>query len=143
MKMVHCWNDLQMFGLDCLTGEACGLNYRILFDAAEQGRKVLAKCFGIPKLTLAEAWNRGTDRDPHVGSIMLSQEMLIPVGIFALLESGCSEVWLDGNSLFGIEPADLPDYLDTVKKAHPSLRRFAYRGTAGDRNLHMMSGRVQ
>lgn len=143
MKLVQCWNDLQAFGLDCLTGEACGLNYRILFDATEQGQKVLAKCFGIPNLVLAEPWNRGTDQNPHVGSIMLSREMLVPIGIFALLESGCSEVWLDGDRLFGIEPADSPDYLDMVKKAHPTLRRFAYRGTAGDRNLHTMSGRVQ
>ena len=49
---------------DPLTGEACGLSYRILCDVTEAGRKTLAKALGIPNLTLPAAWNRGTDADP-------------------------------------------------------------------------------
>ena len=73
MKTISSWNDLQPFGIIPLTGEACGLMYRILFDVTETGRNGVAKCFGIPKITLAEAWNRGTKEHPHVGSIMLTQ----------------------------------------------------------------------
>jgi hypothetical protein len=145
MRRVTCWNDLAPFGFVCLTGEACGLGYRILFDVTETGRKILGKCFGIPDMRLAEAWNRGDPADPDVGSIMMSREMLVPIGIFALLESGCVQVWQDANgSLLGIERDDPPDQVASVEKmCQPELvRKYAYQGTAGDRNVHLMSGRT-
>src|SRR5688500_15596888 len=94
MQWIHSFHDLSRYGIDPLTGEACGLMFRILFDCTERGRTILAKCFGVPDLTLAEPWNRGSADDPHVGSIMLAQCMLQPIAVFALLESGCTECWL-------------------------------------------------
>ena len=35
MKTITCWNDLTAYGISPLTGEACGLMYRILFDVTE------------------------------------------------------------------------------------------------------------
>ncbi len=78
MKTVSCWNDLQAFGIEPLTGEACGLMYRILFDVTDQGAKIVGRCFGIPGMNFGEAWNRGAKEAPNVGSIMLTQEMLVP-----------------------------------------------------------------
>lgn len=133
MKTIKCWNDLTKFGIVPLTGEACGLNYRLLFDVTEQGRKILAKCFGVPELKLAEAWGRqvvrleGAGAENPVGSIMLSHEMLMPVGVFALLESGCIECWLYANqSLLGIEPTDSAERIEMCRKMHPEgfVRRF-------------------
>jgi hypothetical protein len=60
VKTIDCWRDLEPFGIDPLTGEACGLMCRILFDVTERGRRILAKAFGVPDLKLAERWNRGT-----------------------------------------------------------------------------------
>jgi hypothetical protein len=71
---------------------------RILFDLTATGKKIVEKCFDI-KLE-SEPWNRGAKDVPHVASIMLTREMLIPLGIFALLESGCTEVWQDRDQLF-------------------------------------------
>ena len=145
MRRISCWNDLCPLGIECLTGEACGLGYRILFDVTEQGRRILSKCFGIPNLQLAEAWNRGNAEHPHVGSIMLAKEMLVPVGIFALLENDCTEVWHFANgSLLGIEKQDSPDQVAAAEKmcAPERIRKYQYGGTAGDRNVHMMSGRT-
>ncbi|WP_146118972.1 hypothetical protein [Blastopirellula marina] len=141
MKTVSGWRDLEQFGIEALTGEACGLMYRILFDVTEHGKHILEKCFGCG-VELAEAWNRGTDEKPHIGSIMLSNEMLIPLGIFALLESGCSEVWKSEHVLLGVEPFDESDRLDAVRRHHGEMRRFSYRGTAGDRNTHVATGRT-
>ena len=145
MKTVHCWQDLKDYGIDPLTGEACGLMYRILFDVTERGRRILARCLGIPNLKLAEAWNRGSKEDPHVGSVMLTQEMLAPVAVFALLESGCAEAWLlkDG-TVVGFEPAEAPERRQAFLDFHRDrlARRFACGGTAGDRNVHVMSGRI-
>jgi len=44
-------------------------------------------------LKLPPNWNHGSDAEPHVGSIMLVPELLVPIAVFALLENGCKEVW--------------------------------------------------
>lgn len=145
MRLIHCWNDLQSYGIIVLTGEACGLMYRLLCDVTEPGHQILGKCLGIPDLRLAEPWNRGSADDPHVGSILLTPQMRVPIAIFALLETGCTECWLyaDG-SLRGIEADDPPALIDAVRQMNlqPLVRTFRYGGTAADRNVHLMSGRV-
>ena len=146
MKTIRCWNDLEKHGIVPLTGEACGLQWRLLCDVTEHGRRILQKCFGLSEMILADAWNRGAQDDPHVGSILLVPVMLAPLGVFALLESGCTEVWLyANNTLLGIEASDTAEQIELSRKLCPDaiLRTFGYRGTAGDRNVHMMSGRVQ
>ena len=144
MKPVHSWNDLERYGIIPLTGEACGLSYRLLCDVTAQGKKVLEKCFGTPNLKLPESWNRGSEKDPHVGCIMLTHEMLQPLAVFALLESGCREVYLVKDSVYGMEETDAPTTIEDVKRWSKVdfARRLAYSGTAGDRNVHVMTGRV-
>jgi len=146
MKTINCWDDLSRYGIVPLTGEACGLMYRILCDVTAHGKSVLEKALGVAELRLSENWNGGSDDNPHVGSLMLAREVLPFVGVFALLESGCPEVWLTkAGGLIGIERADPPEEVERFKRFHADdlARRFAYSGTAGDRNQHMMSGRVQ
>ena len=97
-------------------------------------------------LHLPESWNQGSPAEPHVGSIMLAPELLVPIAVFALLENGCKEVWkVENQGVHGIQPGDPPDTAESLKKwlGVENLRRLAYRGTAGDRNVHLMSGRVQ
>lgn len=141
MKTIRCWNDLERYGIVPLTGEACGLMYRILCDVTDSGKRVLEKCLGV-HVELAEAWNRGTPADPHVGSLMLAPEMLTPLGVFALLESGCPQVWLVASTLIGIE-AESDAELAALREIYEVKRTFGYRGTAGDRNVHVMTGRVR
>jgi hypothetical protein len=144
MKTLDCWQDLKPYGVVFLTGEACGLMYRLLCDVTEKGRKVLGKCFGIPNFHLGAAWNSGSKEEPHVGSILLTLDMLTPVSIFALLENGCTEVWHLKGRVIGFEPTDSTElrqrFLDHY--AEEIVRRYAYQGTAGHRNIHVMSGRV-
>ena len=145
MKTINSFDDLSCFGIVPLTGEACGLMYRILFDVTARGKRILEKAFDVSELRLRESWNSGNDDDPHVGSIMLARELLPFVGVFTLLEDGCLEVWLTkGGGLFGTERTDSAEDMERFKQFHASdlVRRFAYSGTAGDRNEHMMSGRV-
>src|SRR5690242_10625750 len=131
MKTVSCWEDLRPFGISALTGEACGMMYRILFDVTDQGRRALAKCLGVPGLQLAGPWNRGDPADPHVGSVLLTGEMFTPLAIFALLEGGCDEVWLRKDGwLVGFEPVDSPERRQahlTLLRGH-LVRRFACGG---------------
>lgn len=76
---------------------------------------------------------------------MLAPELFGAVCVFALLDSGCKEVWLFKNfSLLGVEPGDNPQEVATAKMiyAENTVRYFRYAGTAGDRNVHEMTGRV-
>jgi hypothetical protein len=146
MKTVSGWKDLEPYGILPLTGEACGLMYRILCDVTEPGAAIFRKCFGLARgSVLGEAWNRGTAEAPHVGSVMLSQESLVPLGIFALLESGCTEAYVLNGIVIGLEVDDPPDTLETMCRVYKAecWRRFRYGGTAGDRNVHQMSGRTE
>jgi len=147
MHKINCWDDLRPFGIDLLTGEACGLSYRLLCDVTQKGKQTIQKALGVADLGLPDNWNRGDPHDPHVGSIMLVPELLIPLAIFALLEHGCREVWrTKSGGLIGIEPADEPERVAAVQRLHTEtdnlVRRYAYAGTAGDRNQHQMTGRI-
>lgn len=146
MKTITRWNDLAAYGIDALTGEACGLSYRLLCDVTATGRAILEKLLSVPPLTLHPNWNRGSPDDPHIGSILLPPDFWVPLGIFALLESGCAEVWCAENrSLLGIEPTDASELIEAhrVLLGGTPVRRFAYRGTAGDRTVHVISGRIE
>lgn len=145
VKQIACFADLRPYGIDCLTGEACGLGYRILCDVTEKGRLIIAKALGLPRnVQLAESWNSGTKEDPHVGCIMLADGMLVPIAVFALLESGCREarIYEDG-VVVGLELDDTDEWMETRERfMRRRLRRLRYDGAAGDRNVHQMSGRV-
>ena len=145
MITISSFRDLERFGIETLTGEVCGLSYRVLCDVTEKGRKLLQKCLGLPDLKLSAPWNSGSTAEPHTGSFMMPPEMFVPFGVFALLESGCSEVWLyRNNGLLGVEPGDSEEQIELARKMCPEslLRSFKYDGTAADRNVHVMTGRT-
>lgn len=77
---------------------------------------------------------------------MLAPEMMTTIAVFALLENGCTEAWsVESRGVVGIEPTDSPDEIEAFKRHYAERigRRFGYFGTAGDRNRHVMTGRVQ
>ena len=141
MKTIKRWSDLEIFGIDPLTAEACSLGLRLLCDLTQKGKSIVEKCLSVE--ICSENWNSGSRDDPHVASIMLSHEMLMPLAVFALLESGCGEVWIAEQAAFGIEAKDTEEQVDMMKRCHKPHRRFAYHGPFQDRNQHQMSGRVR
>jgi hypothetical protein len=146
VKTVTSWDHLRPFGIDVLTGEACGLGYRLLCDLTAKGRAIVEKCLGTPPLPLYEQWNTGSKEEPHVGCIMLVPELFTPLAVFAVLESGYQECWVSKNgAVYAIDPDDPQDAIEAVRRwlGVESMRRFSYRGTARDRNVHVMSGRTQ
>jgi len=136
--------DLDEFGITVLTGEACGLCYRLLCDVTANGKHITEKCFGGVEIRFTEPWNGGCKDDPHIGSILLPPEMFFPLGAFALLESGCTDVWQLTDSLVGFEPGDSDEHRAVYESIYGPHRKrqFRYLGTAGDRNVHQMTGRV-
>jgi hypothetical protein len=147
MRTINSWDDLRPLGIDALTGEACGLSYRLLCDVTERGKLTIQKALGVNTLDLPENWNSGTEEKPHVGSVMLAPEFLLPLAIFALLEDGCVEVWRTrSGSLVGIEPSDSSEHVESLRQFYVDrddfVRRYTYGGTAGDRNIHQMTRRI-
>lgn len=144
MKWIRNWRDLDEFGIDLLTGEACGLCYRFLCDVTSNGMHVIEMCFGGVEIRFTEPWNDGAKDDPHIGSIRVLPEMFVPLGAFALLEFGCPEVWQVAESLVGFETCDSDEHRRIYESIYgPNRKRiFRYAGTAGDRNVHQMTGRI-
>lgn len=134
MKIVRSWGDLTPFGIVLLTGEACALTYRVLFDLTAQGKRIAEKCFSVT--ITSEPWNSGDDSDPHVASVMFTRHMLEPLAVFALLESGCSEVIVFDSIIMGFEDDD------TKRPEIKNPKRVFRRGPDGDRNRHQFSGRL-
>jgi hypothetical protein len=69
--------------------------------------------------------------------------MLVPLAVFALLESGCREVWVTERAAIGVDSDDSEVDLEHMKRVYKPVRRFTYHGPFQDRNQHQMSGRVQ
>ena len=75
-----------------------------------RGKKIIEKALDVAQLGLRENWNHGKTDDPHIGCVMLAPDLLPFLGVFALLESGCHEVWLTkSRQVVGIEADDEPD----------------------------------
>lgn len=58
-----------------LTGEACGLSYRILCDVTAKGKKILEKALDVAQLGLRENWNHGSPDEPHIGAYVADSVM--------------------------------------------------------------------
>jgi hypothetical protein len=139
------WHDLWKYGFDYLTGEACGIGLRGLVDIYPRAYKILCRVFGVKEIQLSPAWNSG---ETKVGSIMLPKDLFGTICIFSLLDAGYTEVWQckDG-SFYGVSDEDIKEYNDVslsfdAREAIGVQRVWRVNGTAGDRNIHQMSGRV-
>jgi len=141
MKTISGLAGLSEYGIFPLTGEACSLMYRVLCDLTAQGKTTVEKALGVE--INSENWNCGAESDPHVASAMLAPEMVVPLAVFALLEAGCSEVWVGNGSVLGVEHNDGEDQVAFMKEHLKVRRRLAYHGPHKDRNRHQMSGRIR
>ena len=141
MKTISDWAALRDYGIEALTGEACSLCYRMLCDLTQNGKAIVERALSVE--IASENWNSGSEDDPHVASIMVTTEMIVPLGVFALLEAGCTEVWITEASVIGAEPSDSEEEVEMMKRLHKPRRRFAYKGSHKDRNEHQMSGRIR
>lgn len=155
MLHIKTFNDLAKYGIDYLTGESCAYGYRGLCDLEERGVKLVANCLGIdPELfraSLPDAWNsRG------VKSIMLSAQMIVPLGVFACIQSNCSKVYImHDDTVVGIQSTDRPEDVEmwlswNQGKYCEACHRYGagggvalqYSNPGFSRNQHQMSGRT-
>jgi hypothetical protein len=135
--------DLRPFGFNCLTGEACGIGLRLLFDVNEKGKEILCSFLGVSDITLLPDWNGGD----AIGSVMLARDAAFELAVWCMIGE-YQEVWHNRScgEIHGLEP-------DQIELAHATWghdkdghdwRIYRREGTAagGLRNRHEMTGRV-
>lgn len=155
MRTFRSWNDLKSFGIDYLTGESCAYGYRGLCDLTESGIRLVADCLGIDahlfRLSLPDNWN-----SKGVASIMLAQQMITPLAVFACFRVNCSKVYIMyDDSVVGIEASDKPEDVEmwlswNRGKYCEACRRYGagggvclrYSNPGFSRNTHAMSQRT-
>lgn len=87
-KIIDSWDSLRAFGIEALTGEACGLRMRLLCDLTESGREIIQRFFGGTVVVVnGSEWYGGSGDDPHVASIMLPRSVLEDLGAYCLAEA--------------------------------------------------------
>lgn len=150
--VVRDWRPMKDFGVDVLTGEACGLGMRLLCDLTAAGADLIREFFSLSgtNFPFARNWNHGTDEDPHVASVMLPVSIFRDLAAFAMLENGyVTVITTTKQAIYGFtDHRDAEEYLKLIDANrdgsmfghHEVLRK---RGTAGTRNVHEMSGRVE
>jgi len=168
MKTISRLADLERYGIISLTGEADNLCFRMLCDLTDRGRRLIAETYSLKTEGFNDAWNPGTDSDPHVASMMLPYDAWKDIGVLALLVTCSTVLVTDGGGLFGIEkdesyePApynwDKSEYTGRARYKHGGewhdwptscygeiVRTFKTAGNQpheGHRNVHAMSGRT-
>ena len=143
LKQIHTWDDLRPFGIDALTGEACGLAMRLLCDVTKEGGKLVERFLGgTVTIKPGSEWNGGTKDLPHVGSVLLPRSILKDLSAFVLViyvgSTGGVAALKDGG-VIAFEGPVSPWEEERIERYY---RRSNDPGT-GDRNQHAMSGRVE
>lgn len=148
------WKDMQQFGIERLTGEACAYSLRYLCDVNQAGLELMLAYLGLPSDTKTEApWNSKVNQQPSVGSFMLPHHAWEELALFALYRSGYAYIFVnrDDNdeliTLLGYAADEVEQAL--LYAAYASRRACLLLGklkstdvAIGDRNIHQASGRV-
>lgn len=155
MKTYDCPRDLEQWGFNCLTGEACGLGLRLLYDMNHVAHAILARTMGftVDQIKLSPTWNGG---DYDAGSALLTSNQALMCALFGMLMwDKCICVMQPYNdqgrlsdTLYGIED-DVE--LGLIKETRCGLPRGTEFRTwklstmpgSGDLHLHHMSGRLR
>jgi len=152
MKTIDNIRQLEPYGIDLLTGEACGIGMRLLCDVTPEGEKLLSSLLGGITLTTT-AWN-GEHK-----SIMIPRSLFPDLCAYALLQDQDTFVVVTSprrkpepncdNSPYSFASAytreEWEQYKETFWTSYTCANCYTKSGTASDgmRNRHEFSGRVQ
>jgi hypothetical protein len=142
VKTINCWAEMKPYGILPLTTEPDGLQHRIVCDVTAQGKQLIEKALGVVEIQLATNWDYGTNDEPHAGSLMLSPAMLSILGVYALLDDGCHEVWMTkSQGLVGIQQGDSQDVIANINLWYGDdlAYRFFHPGTSCNWNPSVIS----
>lgn len=134
--------DLEKYGINVLTGEACSFGMRWLCDLNEDGVDLLQSFYGV---TLSsENWNSQVNGKPAIASFMLSRGTYVDLVVFLLFRLGCDVVIKTNDTFVGCNRIDNLDFFESYKEYadeifyHPQFSNPSVDG----RNVHGFTGRV-
>ena len=135
MKRIACLAEMAPYGIVPLTNEPDGLQYRIVCDVTAKGKQLVERALGLAEIQFQPNWDYGTNDEPHIGSMLLLPEVLPILGVYALLDDGCHEVWTTrNNGLVGIEQGDSQELVHDLQTCYgyDVVYRFAHPITTGN-----------
>jgi hypothetical protein len=160
MKTIRNLNDLQEYGINPLTGEACRVGRRILCDLTDEGKEVVCDLLGIPvNSKFAENWNSSQRTGKSHHSFMLPYELITDLMVWCLIHEGCTQIAVvdsqtkgglhyDGG-VHGLREADDPmewqEWLEHLARFGSTYRLITLKDQPGHgtRCTHQMSGRTE
>jgi hypothetical protein len=154
MKYINSWNDLQQYGINPLTGEACRYGLRMLCDLTFEGSLLIKEYMGIPKhAQLAENWNTHVNGIGAIGSIMLSRRSFFQLCEFIAYYKhnayGYYSLEDEGRFIITESPEEFEAYRELLKfyegkitiGCSPLNWENTQQPTVGSRNVHAFTGR--
>ena len=151
MKTMRDGRDLENYGINLLTGEACRVGRRVLTDLTERGRRIVADMLGLgDQRGFAENWNSRVGGEPAVASFMLPNSMIRELMVWCLIKDGCTAIIeTDEEYIYGREDSDdLQQWEELVahcRKYRKHIRTITLKDgpSRGTRMVHAMSGRSE
>lgn len=123
MLSISKWSDLEEYGIDTLTGEACVYGIRVLCDLTEEGKSTVCSFLGIPKgAKMSANWN-----SKGVCSVMLPASIMEDLAVFALFhQRNCVACFRQRGVIFGLR-----DIQEDREDIETYLRGFTGNLSAG------------
>lgn len=150
MKTMRDARDLERYGINPLTGEACRVGRRILTDLSARGICVVGDLLGIDHRQFPENWNSKVNGEPAVASFMLPYSMIRDLMVWCLIQDGCTAIIeTDEDYIYGREESDDPQQWDELvahcRKYRRHVRTITLKDgpSLGTRMVHAMSGRAE
>ena len=151
MQTVASMKDLELFGIQPLTGEADALSFRILCDLTTEGVAVVKTCFKLRGDCFYPAYNHNAGA---VASFMLPRDCVKPLAIIGFISQDTPAILTD-LAVFGCEPNEslglnnIQDSYELIRdgKRHPWPTCYGtvqqiILPTQQTLNTHAMSGRT-
>lgn len=147
MKTLQSTRDLQDFGINPLTGEACKFGMRVLCDLTEKGRDLVCTFLGGQMIDgFPENWNTQVGNERAVSSVMLTHRTLADLMVFSLLRDH-HVVLVRGSAATGLTKDD--PYYDRYMEiaTDPTSGYTVYRNpnaaSPTTRHEHAFTGRTE
>jgi hypothetical protein len=140
------WDDLKLFGINALTGEACAYGRRLLCDVNEDGAALMLDYLGVTMLS--KNWNSTVAGKPAVASVMLHRDSCLQIAEFALTRAGAIAIlYRNDGTMSGLFTQELVNsyqrmMADNAPEGWKLLTLIRSNAPQeGSRNVHQFSGR--
>ncbi len=153
MKTIYGNGPLSEYGINPLTGEACGYSMRVLCDLSAKGEDLIAGFLGLSTVTgspFPKNWNSRVGAELATASVMLPRGLLDDLKTYILFHvEKCDAIIVAANGAMNglykndenwerwLELANAPasGYRTLYNPLNPSV-------SSGGRNIHSFTGRV-